>query len=540
MSIKRDWNDWSLKEKIGQLFVFGFHGTEPSEQIQALIEQYGIGGTIYFSRNVVNAQQVHQLSGELQRIASDSGKPPVFVAIDQEGGMVARLVEGVTLMPGNMALGAASEADGARETARVCGEELRKLGVTMNYAPCIDVNNNPDNPVINVRSYSDRSEVVAELGAAAVEGYQAARIAATVKHFPGHGDTSVDSHHALPILPHDRERLDAIELKPFRAAIEAGTDCIMTAHVCLPALDPSGVPSTLSQPVLTGLLREELGYNGIVVTDCLEMSAIDEFYGPGPGAVQALRAGADMVLISHTYEKQVAALEAVAIAVESGELALERIDEALGRVMALKDKLALDEPLLPWTETEKEIATEANKAVAIRWSEATVTLVKNEGGLLPLSRTAETLVLWPDIVPVSVADEMLSGQGTLGDFLGRYVASIVERRLSDTDALADLDSFRQIVVVTYDASKHPVERDIAREVVRLAGERTVAVSVRNPLDLLLYPDVPAYIAVYECRPLALAAAAKALVGELVPQGKLPLDISSAYPFGWSANASAQT
>jgi beta-N-acetylhexosaminidase len=538
VSIKRDWKQWSLKEKIGQLFVFGFHGTEPTEQIQALIREYGIGGTIYFSRNVVNALQVHELSGNLQRIASDAGKPPVFVAIDQEGGMVARLVEGVTLMPGNMALGAASEAEGARETARVCGEELRKLGVTMNYAPCIDVNNNPDNPVINVRSYSDRSEVVAELGAAAVQGYQAARIAATVKHFPGHGDTSVDSHHALPVLLHDRARLDAIELKPFRAAIEAGTDCIMTAHVCLPALDPSGVPSTLSQPVLTGLLREELGYDGIVVTDCLEMSAIDEFYGPGPGAVQALRAGADMVLVSHTYEKQLAALEAVASAVESGELAMDRIDEAVGRVMALKEKLALDEPLLPWEEARGEIATEDNQAVAARWSEASVTLVKNEGGLLPLSRTARTLVLWPDIVPVSVADEMLSGQGTLGDFLGQFHSNLVERRLSDRHALAELDTFEQIVVVTYDASKHPLERDIAREVVKLAGDRTVAVSVRNPLDLLLYPDVLAYIAVYECRPLALAAAAKALVGELIPQGKLPLDISSDYPFGWSAGASA--
>lgn len=538
VSNKSDWKQWSLKEKIGQLFVFGFHGTEPTEQIQALIREYGIGGTIYFSRNVVDAQQVHELSGNLQRIASDAGKPPVFVAIDQEGGMVARLVEGVTLMPGNMALGAASEAEGARETARVCGEELRKLGVTMNYAPCIDVNNNPDNPVINVRSYSDRSEVVAELGAAAVQGYQAARIAATVKHFPGHGDTSVDSHHALPVLLHDRARLDAIELKPFRAAIEAGTDCIMTAHVCLPALDPSGVPSTLSQPVLTGLLREELGYDGIVVTDCLEMSAIDEFYGPGPGAVQALRAGADMVLVSHTYEKQLAALEAVASAVESGELAMDRIDEAVGRVMALKEKLALDEPLLPWEDARREIATEDNQAVAARWSEASVTLVKNEGGLLPLSKAARTLVLWPDIVPVSVADEMLSGQGTLGDFLGQFHSNLVERRLSDRHALAELDTFEQIVVVTYDASKHPLERDIAREVVKLAGDRTVAVSVRNPLDLLLYPEVLAYIAVYECRPLALAAAAKALVGELIPQGKLPLDISSDYPFGWSAGASA--
>lgn len=529
-----NWSGWSLKEKIGQLFVFGFYGYGPSEAIKGLIQEYGIGGTIYFSRNVKDARQVHRLSAELKELAKEAGKPPMFIAIDQEGGMVARLVDGVTLMPGNMALGAAGTAEAARETARICGEELRLLGITMNYAPCIDVNNNPDNPVINVRSYSDRAGVVAEMGAAAVQGYQSAGVAATVKHFPGHGDTAVDSHHALPVLPHSKERLDAIELVPFRAAIAEGTDCIMTAHVCLPALEPSGVPSTLSRAVLTGLLREELGYDGVVVTDCLEMSAIDEYYGPAAGAVKALAAGADMVLVSHTIEKQRAALEAVFAAVQSGELPESRIDEALGRVMKLKEKLRLDEPLQPWEQVEAGIGTEEHKAVARGWSEASVTLVKNEGGLLPLKRDRRTLVLWPDIVPVSVADEMVSGDGTLGDYLAAFGSDVTERKMTDDAPLDGLESFDQIVVVTYDASKHPLEKQTALEAVKRAGDRVVAVSVRNPLDVLHYPDVRAYIAVYECRPLALASAARALIGELEPKGKLPLDISEAYPFGWSA------
>ncbi|WP_214630412.1 glycoside hydrolase family 3 protein [Paenibacillus agaridevorans] len=529
-----NWRNWSLKEKIGQLFVFGFHGYEPSGDLNSLIEEYGIGGTIYFTRNVQNAEQVHNLSVKLQEKAAVSGRAPLFIAIDQEGGMVARLVDGVTLMPGNMALGATGQAEAARETAKVSGEELRKLGITLNYAPCIDVNNNPDNPVINVRSYSDRAEVVSELGAAAVEGYQSAGVAATVKHFPGHGDTSVDSHHALPVLPHNRDRLDAIELRPFRAAIAAGTDCIMTAHVVLPALEPSGVPSTLSEKVLTGLLRGELGYDGVVVTDCLEMSAIDEHYGPAQGSVRAIQAGADMVLVSHTIEKQRAALEAVTAAVESGELSEARIDEAVGRIMRLKSKLRLDEPIGAWEQVAAVIGTEDNKEVARRWSEASVTLVKNEGGLLPLRREASMLVLWPSIVPVSVADEMLSGDGTLGGYLSHYgAANVVERRMDGADPLAGLDAFEQIVVVTYDAAKHPLERDIARQAIELAGDRVVAVSVRNPLDLLLFPDVLAYLAVYECRPLALSSAAKALLGDLKPQGKLPLEISPAYPFGWS-------
>ncbi|RJX37886.1 beta-N-acetylhexosaminidase [Paenibacillus pinisoli] len=534
MALYGDWKNWDLKQKIGQLFVFGFNGFEPTEEIKGLIESYGIGGTIYFTRNVESAQQVHGLSVKLQKIAKDAGKPPIFIAIDQEGGMVARLVDGVTLMPGNMALGATGQEEAAEETARICGEELRKLGITMNYAPCIDVNNNPDNPVINVRSYSDRSDVVSRLGVAAVKGYQSAGVAATVKHFPGHGDTSVDSHHALPVLPHSRERLDAIELLPFQAAIEAGTDCIMTAHVCLPALEPSGVPSTLSENVLTGLLRKELGYDGVVVTDCLEMSAIDEFYGPAQGAVKAIKAGADMVLVSHRIEKQVAALEAVAAAVESGELSMERIDEAVARVLKLKEKRQLEQAIEPWDSVKDEIGTASNKAVAAKWSESSVTLVKNEGASLPLKRDVQTLVLWPDIVPVSVADEMLSGDGTLGDFLKHYGANVVERKMNSGDALQGLDEFEQIVVVTYDASKHPLEKDVAREAVQLAGDRVVAVSVRNPLDLLLYPEVKSYLAVYECRPLALSSAAKVLLGDLKAAGTLPLEISPAYPFGWSA------
>lgn len=534
MGQQENWSHWSLKEKIGQLFVFGFYGYEPTPDLETLMKEYGIGGTIYFTRNVKDAEQVHGLSVKLQDLAAESGRPPMLIAIDQEGGMVARLVDGVTLMPGNMALGATGSADAARETARVCGEELRKLGITLNYAPCLDVNNNPNNPVINVRSYSDRAEVVSNLGTAAVEGYQSARVAATVKHFPGHGDTSVDSHHSLPVLPHSRERLDAIELQPFRSAIEAGTDCIMTAHVVLPALEPSGVPSTLSENVLTGLLRGELGYDGVVVTDCLEMSAIDENYGPEQGAVKAIKAGADMVLISHTIGKQRAALEAVAAAVESGELTEARIDEALNRVMRLKSKLQLEEPIEPWGDVATAIGTETNKEVARRWSEASVTLVKNEGGLLPLKREASTLVLWPSIVPVSVADEMLSGDGTLGGYLAHYGANVVERRMDGDQPLSGLDEFEQIVVVTYDASKHPLESDIARQAVELAGDRVVAVSVRNPLDLLLYPNVLSYMAVYECRPLALSSAAKVLLGDIKPQGKLPLEISPAYPFGWSA------
>lgn len=527
------WKQYGLREKIGQLFVFGFHGQRPSADIEALIEEYGIGGIIYFTRNIVDAKQVHELSVSLMGTAERAGKTPMFIAVDQEGGMVSRLVRGVTLMPGNMALGATGSANGVFETAAIAGEQLRAVGINLNYAPCVDVNNNPDNPVINVRSYSDRPDVAGELGLAAVRGYQQSGVSATIKHFPGHGDTSVDSHRDLPVLPHDRERLEAVELVPFRTAAPE-TDMIMTAHVCLPALDPSGVPSTLSKPVLSGLLREEIGYEGVIVTDCLEMNAIDTFYGPARGAVMALQAGADMVLICHTASKQRAALEAVLAAVESGELTEERIDASLARIMKLKAKREVGKALEPWETLEPQLNTAAQREAARSWSEASVTLVKNEAGLLPLKREASTLVLWPAIVAVSDADELLTDDGTLGGRLAARMPHVVERRIGAADALEGLDAFEQIVFVSYDAAKHADEREAAAKLLAAAGDRTVAVSVRNPLDLLVYPEVSAFLAVYECRPLALESAARALLGEFEPRGRLPLTLSEQYPFGWRA------
>lgn len=521
----------SLREKIGQLFIFGFRGYEPDSEILELIERCGVGGVIYFTRNIVDAKQVHRLSQSLNEAGAKAGRVPMFIAIDQEGGMVARLVKGITLTPGNMALGATGNAEAAGDTARISGEQLRLVGLNLNFAPVVDVNNNPDNPVINVRSYGDNAELVSEFGLAAVRGYQQAGVSATVKHFPGHGDTNVDSHHALAMLPHDRARLEEIELVPFRRTAD-DADFVMTAHVGLPALDPSGVPSTLSKPILTGLLREDIGYEGIIITDCLEMDAIDKNYGPGKASVMALQAGADMVLVSHTPAKHREALAAVEAAVASGELSEARIDESVSRILAAKVRRGLYEPLKPWAEIEASLDTPEQRRSVEKWSEASVTLVKNEGGLLPLRKEAKTLVLWPEIVAVSVADEMLSEDGTLGARLAHRLADVTERKVTDPDALEGLEQFEQVVFVSYDAAKFPAERAMAAKLGKQAQDRTVAVSVRNPLDLLLFPDVKAFLAVYECRPLALEAAAKALTGELSPVGRLPLRISEQYPLGW--------
>lgn len=328
----------SLRQKIGQMLLCGFHGTEMSPELERLVRERQIGGVIYFARNVESAAQVAKLSGELQRAAADSGCVPLWISIDQEGGMVARITEGVALTPGNMAVAAAGSPEAAEELAFISGHELKALGINLNFAPVLDVNNNPLNPVIGVRSYGESPELAAEFGARAIRGLQNAGVAATAKHFPGHGDTTVDSHLDLPTVAHGRERMERVELVPFKRAVAEGVDAIMTAHIRFPALEPSGLPATLSPSVLTGLLRGELGFNGIITTDCMEMNAIASHYGTVEAAVMAVEAGADIVLVSHSADLQAGALDAIEQAVLGGRLSEERIVQSVKRLLALKAK----------------------------------------------------------------------------------------------------------------------------------------------------------------------------------------------------------
>lgn len=331
----------SLKQKIGQLLMCGFHGHEVPESLRMLIQEHHIGGIIYFARNVKSVGQVAELGVQLQDMAHQSGAPSIWIAVDQEGGMVARLTEGVTLFPGQMALAAGGDPASAYEAGFITGRELKAMGINLNFAPVLDVNNNPANPVIGVRSFGELPERVGLFGASLVKGLQQAEVAATAKHFPGHGDTDADSHLDLPTIPHSRERIDEVELVPFRAAIQAGVDAIMSSHIYFPEYEPRKLPATLSSAVLNGLLRESLGYEGIIVTDCMEMEAIATHYGTVEAAVMALEAGADLILVSHTFELQLAALQAIADAVQSGRLSEERIERSVERLLALKAKRLL-------------------------------------------------------------------------------------------------------------------------------------------------------------------------------------------------------
>ncbi len=329
----------SLAEKVGQLFQVGFHSKTIDKEIEDLIENYHIGGVIYFSRNIENLEQTASLSKNLQELALKNGAAiPLFISVDQEGGKVRRIKD-LTYFPANIEIGATGDKELSRKIAVSTAKELKKLGINVNLAPVLDVNNNPVNPVIGERSFGADPELVAEMGLAYIEGLQSQGIIATAKHFPGHGDTEVDSHFDLPVINHARERLDQVELYPFKKAIEVGVDTIMVGHIHFSALEPeTAIPATLSKAVLNDLLREELNFEGVIITDDMEMGAIKNSFGIVEGTVKTIEAGSDIVLISHSYAKQKQAIEALIKAVENGRISEKRIEESLRRIIKLKGK----------------------------------------------------------------------------------------------------------------------------------------------------------------------------------------------------------
>jgi beta-N-acetylhexosaminidase len=325
----------ALRRQIGQLLIAGFDGYRIPTELRALAREFGLGGVILFARNIQEPEQVADVAFEAARLVPDM---PVWVSIDQEGGRVARLRAPFTEWPPMATLGRSGSEALAERFARALAAELKAVGVTLDYAPVLDVHTNPKNPVIGDRALAGKAEDVARLGRVIVRTLQAEGIAACGKHFPGHGDTSSDSHHELPLVEHPPERLREIEFAPFRAAIEAGVATIMTAHVLVPSLDETR-PATLSPRIVSGILRDELQFEGVILSDDLEMKAIAGQYAVPAAAVMAIGAGCDgMLICSGHHETQVAALEAVIHAVEEGTVRVSRIDDALARQRRAKER----------------------------------------------------------------------------------------------------------------------------------------------------------------------------------------------------------
>jgi beta-N-acetylhexosaminidase len=340
--------------RAGERFLVGFDGFTASADVKHLIRDFNVGCVILFARNVYGPEQVAELVRELQSEARAARHElPLLVAVDQEGGRVARLQAPWTLWPPLRALGRVGSEETARRMGEALAAELRACGIRCDFAPVMDVDTNPRNPVIGDRSFGDDPDLVGRLGAAMILGLQENGVAASAKHFPGHGDTEVDSHLELPAVEHSRSRLDDVELRPFRKAIEAGVATIMTGHVLVRELDDR-VPATLSRRVLDELLRKQMKFEGVIVSDDLEMKAVARLWRPEDAAVMAATAGCDLLSVCADVDAQVQAIEGVIRALQRGEIAFRAMDAACGRIRRLKERF-----LLPWTDPDPVLARRA-------------------------------------------------------------------------------------------------------------------------------------------------------------------------------------
>lgn len=519
----------SRDEKIGQLFLAGFPGTEVPEAFGALVAEHHLGNAILFGRNVATPPQVASLTGTLRQRMTDAVDVPPLVGIDQEGGIVSRLDWGTTI-PGAMSLGAGDDPALARRAGRAVGAELATLGVNLNLAPVLDVNDDPDNPVIGVRSFGATPARVADLGAAFAAGLDRADVLPCGKHFPGHGSTTVDSHIALPVLEHGRERLDAVELVPFRRAVAADIGAVMIGHLAVPALTGHDRPASVSEAVVTGLLREELGYDGLVVTDCFEMDAIVDGVGTADAAVQAIQAGCDLITVSHTPERQRAALDAVRDAVATGRITDARLTEAAERVLEAKRHVAHGRPFDAgdWAETAACSRTVARDVAA-----AGVTVIRDDESRLPIPVDGRIHVLefaGSRASPAS-AERDRSGQvpAAIAGMGPTVTTDVVDAGAAAGDAqwVADAtpDADRT-VVCTVDAVDTPGQIAVV-DALRSAGHEPVVAALRSPYDAGQVPDQTTVLATYDRTTASIRAAAAILTGMGPATGRLPVGLPRA-------------
>src|SRR6266704_1855923 len=484
----------TLEEQIGQLLVVGFWGTTPSPEIIDLIRNHHIGGIILFSRNVQDAQQVLELTHNLQMIAKTAGHPaPLLIAIDQENGIVQRLGQGTTLFPGNMALGAIGSEQLAYDVAQAAGRELKALGINMNLAPVVDVNNNPANPVIGVRSFGEDPHQVARLAAASVKGFRAAGVISDLKHFPGHGDTAVDSHLAA-------------------------------------------LPATVSPAIVRGLLREKLGFDGVIISDCMEMNGVAETIGTERAAVMALQAGVDLVLVSHTYARQLGSIEAIQLALQAGNLPPEVVRLAAEHVLRLKDRLLSWDSLLA-APVPEWVGGSSHQHLRDQAYELSTTQVRNDDALLPLRLDQAESVLV--ISPRGEAYTRVEDRRYPHEFLARSIRrhhdrvsvmftspslAVVERaQILRVAGASDL-----IIIATLNAHLDQQQAELMRDLLQ-TGRRVIGIAVGNPYDLLAFPQLRSYLVTYEYTKPALAAAVRVLFGEIQPHGHLPVSLPGLYP-----------
>lgn len=527
-------NLMSLQDKIAQMVMVGFNGQSlaGSGELQTMVGTYHVGGLVLLEANARDPQQLRALTEEVQNVALSSGaKIPLFIAINHEGGIVIRITEGVTEFPGNMALAAARRPENVYTAAALAAQELRAMGVNMNLAPVLDVNDNPWNPVIGTRSFGADPALVAEYGQLAIHGFQEHGVIAIAKHFPGHGSVAVDSHGGLPVLTDSLDVLQQRELKPFSDAVQAGVAGIMTAHIAVPALDSSGLPATLSAPILTGLLRQQMAYDGLLMTDSLGMAGASAGRGQAQAAVEAVKAGVDILLSTTPMEAHIGIIQSLVAAVQRGELSVERIDQSVLRILRVKYTYGLFES--PVIGDLTQINTPEHQAIAEAIARQAVTLVQDPAGNVPITPSMRLLVISPDQLPPAT-----SGYGTLfGEQLQQRGYVVIEQVLNLNSQDSRNAVYTAVRTHTYDGIIFG-EWELIKRQVNL-GDRwqekliaylsslekpLIVVAWHNPAALLKCPPDTTLITAYGNSRSQVMAIVAALKGEFIPTGQLPITL----------------
>lgn len=536
--IERILKKMTVREKIGQMIVMPlnaeFSNVESPrfKEMRRQIVENKVGGFTLFRGE---AHSVAALTNEAQKIA----RIPLFFAADYERGLRMQLRTG-TPFTTNMGVAAAGDVSAAYRQGKIICEEMRAIGANWLFAPVADVNNNPDNPVINIRSFGADPQRVGEFVRAETEGARVGRCLATLKHFPGHGDTATDSHIGLSVISADRVELDQTELAPFRTAIAAGVDAVMTAHLAVPRVTGDELPATLNPKIVNRILRKDLNFQGIITTDSMEMGAITKAYPNGASAVAAIKAGVDVVLFPPDADAAITAIEA---AVEQGEISEERLNESVRRLLGAKFKIGLFQNRLVDPEAaNREIEKPENIAEANRVAERSITLLRNETNFLPLGTDAARNTLF---MVVAADDDQIEGATFAAEIQKRQPSanilkldprSTAEDYAQALSAAANYDSIVIAPFVKRAAAKGTValpetQAEFVRKAIGLGGRRVAVIAFGNPYMIRQFPDAKTYAVTYAIEEVAQTAAARTLFGEVVFSGKLPINIPNLFRIG---------
>lgn len=505
----------TLEQKIAQMFMVSFFGTQLTQVETEFLRTVQPGAVVLFGKNIESPEQVTRLTNDYQQTIVDGGGIPLFIAVDQEGGRIQHLQEGFTRFPLPMLWTATGDTELAYQVGEAMAIEMRAVGVNMNLAPVADLNTNINNPIIGRRSFGSNIELVAPILTHFIRGLQENGVMATVKHFPGHGDTSSDSHVELPIVDYGRERLDAVEFSPFLSAIDAEVDVTMVSHIWFTAFDSEEIPASLSRNIVTGLLRNEMAYDGIIMTDALDMDAIDMVYTSGGSAIQAILAGNDMLAIgahvgTHTIED---AMLDVYNAVKDGRIAESRIDASVERILLAKEKYDVFnwQPLDPFTVDER-LNLEVHDDLVTQLFEHGVTVVGDARDSIPLSGKVALIYL---ATRPNIANECagINGDVTL---VGVSDAPTDEQIGWATAASVEADT---VIVFTQNAIENSRQQVLVNA---LPPFKTIVVALWDTSDVYVFPDVQGYVLGYSPMLRATSVICDILVGELPAQGTFPI------------------